>query len=589
MSFLKNLRSSVSRKNSVRSKTENSIIEKNKNNISNENCDKNSNLKHTVNKKTIIEESENSEGVVRCNTYTIVDENGRVVISENREIIPTSTSPKKTMFSKFGTFTRRKKSKSQNKEIDVKDEILNTNKNLKNGNNDDILTNSSDDPFNIFYQQSTIVHPKKSSDRDSIIEYGTYRKSKLPNDVKKQLDDLHLEAESAEKSYDDNTDDKYKTVTIKTFRKSFRDQFLTQQKEAPYNPSWFIEVDKVKNENKEKESEIDGNTKQILVFENENYRPSARSPIRNLEKSPTRSKTLAHSPSRRSSNTSMDSRSRSTTRSPLRKTRESVTSYKNTTSAYQNSQHKPNVSIKRNETFRIEQENSSEPSIRIEIKNSISPNEPGRIVPVGVAKPIPFNFQNNNNQNNSYHIDLNSRYDRSSLNDRNRNYQTSIHIRESQPNNISNHYQERSENYSTLRLPISSRTQPSSKPTGLSSQSTIRTTKPIVENYLPLTSYELLTKIKPRSTIQNQNQNTNTNLTKSNVIKESTKFSNKFTQPRNADSHTNKKQNESLTTGNINQEKTSFYIADNKAAVCKDVSNQKGSNKKRLRIKLPWR
>ncbi|GBP97313.1 hypothetical protein EVAR_73862_1 [Eumeta japonica] len=185
----------------------------------------------------------------------------------------------------------------------------------------------------------------------SSFDSSTYRKSKIPTDFKKQLKILkEPEPENVFKNMFPN------------FRRSFRDKFLQQQKETAYNPAWFVEVDTPPEPEKNQLQHRDiskENRNDLLVFENENFRPGSRSPIRELH-------------SRREP--------RNTTRSP----------------------------VKRNETFKVErlsrfdqqahkpkpEENAG--SIHIEFKNSITPHIPGRMEPVGVAKPMPSQLSYNN-------------------------------------------------------------------------------------------------------------------------------------------------------------------------------------------------
>ncbi|XP_014088348.2 uncharacterized protein [Bactrocera oleae] len=299
-------------------------------------------------------------------------------------------SKKSKVLSKFATFTKRKKTptpeKADSLEHHPSDNATNTYYKWKADGPTSAHTldyDSQSDPFNFLYEQhsslkgmqqgssSGSMHSTQSSNsstHNQPFDSSTYRKGKIPTQLKEQLSqlktqtkpDLHEDEEFTAEQ--ESAADKYKTVTLNSFRKSFREKFLLNQHNPPHNPAWFVEVEPPKSETlgpcESKENRPD-----FLVFENENYRPNSRSPVRDSkERTP-----------------------RSTSRSP----------------------------VKRNETFRMERptfdatKSSQErhkgipkpevPSIRIEIKNSIAPNMPSRIVPVGVAKPMlsPHNMQEN--------------------------------------------------------------------------------------------------------------------------------------------------------------------------------------------------
>lgn len=220
------------------------------------------------------------------------------------------------------------------------------------------------------------TYRKLSSNRASTpalnqFDSSTYRKGPMPSELKQQLQHLkHSNAGSSTKieafaeeqlpQEASNEADKYKTVTLNSFRKSFRDKFLQQHKDAAHNPAWFVEVEPPQSPSKSRERSLSKeNRTDFLVFDNDNYRPGSRSPIRDL-----------------SSRKPM----RSSTRSP----------------------------VKRNDTFKVNtplmpsraihstvtRSPTSPNSIRIELRNSITPNVPGRMVPVGVAKPMPLQANN---------------------------------------------------------------------------------------------------------------------------------------------------------------------------------------------------
>lgn len=86
----------------------------------------------------------------------------------------------------------------------------------------------------------------------------------------------------------ENEEDKYKTVTLSTYRKYFRDKYLNDQnKQPPHNPSWFVEVEKKPSPEPLPDRVIHESPQEMLVFENDNYRRNSRSPVRNA-RSPVR-------------------------------------------------------------------------------------------------------------------------------------------------------------------------------------------------------------------------------------------------------------------------------------------------------------
>ncbi|KAH8398874.1 hypothetical protein KR222_009739 [Zaprionus bogoriensis] len=291
-------------------------------------------------------------------------------------------SKKSKVFSKFSTFTKRKKTPSPEEvasyEHHPSDTATNTYYKWRSDGDRMLDYDAHADPFNFLYEQqgkgrqgaasgdsasssggggggsgSMQRQSSLGSNSSGSFDSSTYRKSKTPTHLREQLE--QLKTHSNDDLLEEDEREKYKTVTLSSFRKSFRDRLLQQQKETPHNPAWFVEVppppvqaapaSSSRRESKE-------NRPDFLVFENENYRPQSRSPLR-------------------------DRPSRAATRSP----------------------------VKRNETFRVAQPTqrhmspsptprhappaSSSASIRIEIKNSILPHSPGRLVPVGVAKPMP--------------------------------------------------------------------------------------------------------------------------------------------------------------------------------------------------------
>ncbi|XP_068142073.1 uncharacterized protein [Drosophila tropicalis] len=278
-------------------------------------------------------------------------------------------SKKSKVFSKFSTFTKRKKTPSPSEEATYEhhpsDTATNTYYKWRNDGADSRLVDydAQADPFNFLYEQQSSLKALQgdsninrqssigsNSNSSGSFDSSTYRKSKPPKHLREQLEQLktHTNADLVEdQQLEDDERDKYKTITLSSFRKSFRDRLIQQQKEDPHNPAWFVEVPQQTTASSSSDQAQHRLSKEnrpdFLVFENDNYRPQSRSPLR-------------------------DRPSRSVTRSP----------------------------VKRNETFRVTQPRKSSPSpapaapsIRIEIKNSISPHSPGRFVPVGVAKPMP--------------------------------------------------------------------------------------------------------------------------------------------------------------------------------------------------------
>ncbi|KAH8307397.1 hypothetical protein KR044_011468 [Drosophila immigrans] len=276
-------------------------------------------------------------------------------------------SKKSKVFSKFSTFTKRKKTPSPEEvasyEHHPSDTATNTYYKWRSDGDRMLDYDAQTDPFNFLYEQQSSGHKSHrpqagelqrpsslGSNSSGSFDSSTYRKSKTPTHLREQLE--QLKTQSSDDLLEEDEREKYKTVTLSSFRKSFRDRLLQQQKEAPHNPAWFVEVPPpptAATASHGRGLESKENRPDFLVFDNENYRPQSRSPLR-------------------------DRPSRSATRSP----------------------------VKRNETFRVDQpmlrhrSPSASPtppanasSIRIEIKNSILPHSPGRLVPVGVAKPMP--------------------------------------------------------------------------------------------------------------------------------------------------------------------------------------------------------
>uniref|UniRef100_A0A1I8N9X3 Uncharacterized protein n=1 Tax=Musca domestica TaxID=7370 RepID=A0A1I8N9X3_MUSDO len=397
MSFFRNLRSSITRGRSssrdttpVRSSRPGSVIS----GLSN-------------NKRRDSVESGTDSVFNRSGTFILDDEQQN---ENNGFHSNTSTLEKKSkkskVLEKFSTFTKRKKTPTPDSSAldhHPSDNATNTYYKWQADGSNSLDYDSQTDPFNFLYDQtslkslhnggsssngSTAMH-SAANERNNAPSYGskansttfdssTYRKGKMPSELKKQLEQLkqsqHLpehEDDGKDKDADGEDDDdyrkrsgfenlneadKYKTVTINSFRKSFRDKFLQQQKEAPHNPAWFVEVEppaEDAHKSQRDHSLSKENRTDFLVFENDNYRPGSRSPIRDLS-------------SRRN-------QQRSTTRSPVKR----------------NDTFKVERSYTPNNAIKTEQDTTNAPSIRIEFRNSITPHMPGRMVPVGVAKPMP--------------------------------------------------------------------------------------------------------------------------------------------------------------------------------------------------------
>ncbi|KAH8320225.1 hypothetical protein KR067_006286 [Drosophila pandora] len=310
-----------------------------------------------------------SSTLQRGDTFILPNSEEDVAPASNTSTLE-KKSKKSKVFSKFSTFTKRKKTPSPEEvasyEHHPSDTATNTYYKWRSDGADRLQDyDAQADPFNFLYKQHSSLRALQTGDsgsggvhRQSSIgsnssgsfDSSTYRKNKTPTHLREQLEQLKTHSNDdllEDQQREEDEKEKYKTVTLNSFRKSFRDRLLQQQKEAPHNPAWFVEVPAQPTAGKNLERrESKENRPDFLVFENENYRPTSRSPLR-------------------------DRPSRSATRSP----------------------------VKRNETFRVTQsslrhitpspEPVPAPSIRIEIKNSISPHSPGRFVPVGVAKPMP--------------------------------------------------------------------------------------------------------------------------------------------------------------------------------------------------------
>ncbi|KAM7356028.1 uncharacterized protein ACRADG_001895 [Cochliomyia hominivorax] len=401
MSFFRNLRSSITRGRStsrdttpVRNSRPGSVI---------------SSLNSGSGKRRDSIESRTDSLFNRSETF-ILDDPDETPCHSNCSTLE-KKSKKSKVLEKFSTFTKRKKTPPTDSaafEHHPSDNATNTYYKWQADGVNSLDYDSQNDPFNFLYDQQslkslhhnngnsvqgdslkTITTPSASS---TPFDSSTYRKGKMSADLKKQLKVLkdqdlidkendhkklnkHEPVEEDEEEECTLKSDKYKTVTLNSFRKSFREKFLQQQKDAAYNPAWFVEVEPSemsKNKRNERESSKE-NRRDLLVFENDNYRPGSRSPIRDLG-------------------------NRKNVRTPTRSP------------------------VKRNETFKVERlsrldqmdlkskPEESTPSIRIEFKNSITPHMPGRMVPVGVAKPMPSQVNNSQYYHKTETTPLNTSY-----------------------------------------------------------------------------------------------------------------------------------------------------------------------------------
>lgn len=339
MSFLRNIRNSISRGgSSTRDSTPNSR--------------RSSSVDSNPNPKDPAEIRKVGEGLQRSETFTLEDDKGKE-----------KTKKKEKVLSKFSTFTKRKKAAAPHPPME---EIQkNTYYKWRSG----IVADEEEavrDPFNVLYEQPSSLksdlsgHSDSGSHRRSAhIDTATYRKNRVPRQLREQLDQMKNQPDISEEV--ENDPDKFRTITINSFRKSFRDKFLATQNDVPHNPAWFVEVESPPGGASADRGSVKQSRPDVFVFENENYRPTSRSPGRNRTPLRTTSPLRNKSPIRGEAGHEDKLPVRSTARS----------------------------AVKRTDTFKIERPLATEPSIRIEIKNSITPNQPGRLVPVGVAKPMP--------------------------------------------------------------------------------------------------------------------------------------------------------------------------------------------------------
>lgn len=327
-------------------------------------------------------DSAGSSTLQRGDTFILPDDELQQRASDSNCSTLEKKSKKSKVFSKFSTFTKRKKTPSPEEvasyEHHPSDTATNTYYKWRSDGDRMLDYDAHADPFNFLYEQQGGHKSKQaahgggsgssadsasmqrqssqgSSSSQGSFDSSTYRKGKTPTHLREQLE--QLKTHSNDDLLEEDEREKYKTVTLSSFRKSFRDRLLQQQKETPHNPAWFVEVPPpaaapVRRESKE-------NRPDFLVFENDNYRPQSRSPLR-------------------------DRPSRSATRSPVKR---------NETFRVAQPTQRPHMSPSPTPTPPPSTTTTKQPlpasAIRIEIKNSILPHSPGRLVPVGVAKPMP--------------------------------------------------------------------------------------------------------------------------------------------------------------------------------------------------------
>lgn len=393
MSFLRKVRNSISRGNS-------STRESTPHSHRSSSIESHTTKKHNNNKRRDSIESK-PEGLQRSETFTIDNDKESILVKAK----PTKKSKG---FSKFGTYTRARKtpdpqeSHQQSVDKEVQDQ--------KNPDSPQYAweygkvadpVEAARDPFNILYEQPSSLQSDLSGHSDSSsrstkpeytsnsrkqakpIDSSTFKKNRISRHLREQLEQLKNPPEISEEI--ENDPDKFRTITINSFRRSFREKFLAKQNEVPHNPSWFVGVDPppvVEDQRPIDEDKDRRSQSRKFVYENESYRPSSRSPVRNRTPLQNMVTVRNMSPVRNAPSRPMSVRNVSPVRDvspvmPVRPARSHARS-----------------SVRRTETFRVERPPPPEPSIRIEIKNSISPNQPGRMVPVGVAKPMPSQVVN---------------------------------------------------------------------------------------------------------------------------------------------------------------------------------------------------
>lgn len=374
MSFLRKVRNSISRGNSsTRDSTPNSLRSSS--------IESQNNYKNTTNKRRDSTESR-PDGLQRSETFTI---------ENDKESILSNVKLTKKAKNKFGTYTRTRKTPDPSQSGGQGHEVKNNKGNYYAWESGTVVdpAEAARDPFNFLYEQPSSLqsdlsgysdgstsrkqsHSEHSSRNKQTqpIDSSTFKKNRVSRQLREQLEQLKNPPEITEEI--ENDPDKFRTITINSFRRSFREKFLSKQNEVPHNPSWFVGVDPPPVPSEELSEKDQDRSSNKYAYDNEYYRPTSRSPVRH--RTPLQNMTSIRNMSPvRSKPPSAPAREISPIREvhPVPPPRSAARS-----------------SVRRTETFRVERP-PPEPSIRIEIKNSISPNQPGRMVPVGVAKPMP--------------------------------------------------------------------------------------------------------------------------------------------------------------------------------------------------------
>uniref|UniRef100_A0A1B0G398 Uncharacterized protein n=1 Tax=Glossina morsitans morsitans TaxID=37546 RepID=A0A1B0G398_GLOMM len=310
----------------------------------------------------------------RSETF-ILGEEGEGRSRSNISAIEMKKLKKSKLPVKFNTFTKRKKapavsaSDKRTSEGGPTDNVENNfEKWSKDGLEQETKTAPYEFPFDEKSSQISLACGNGSvkgtvSSATCHIDSSTYQKNTMSNALRQQFEQLKNMStfvgnvdnfpEDVLKKGTDRSN-KYKTVTLNNFRKSFRERFLQQDQRAPYNPSWFVEVEPAEKTNQmPKDSQFKKKRHDLIVFDNDNYNPEARAPVDDEN-----GRTILANQS----------------------------------------------SVKRHNTFKVQRPHSSQTkksipemfkdTLHVEFKNSITPNRPGRVIPVGVAKPITSDYIN---------------------------------------------------------------------------------------------------------------------------------------------------------------------------------------------------
>uniref|UniRef100_A0A1A9V3X0 Uncharacterized protein n=1 Tax=Glossina austeni TaxID=7395 RepID=A0A1A9V3X0_GLOAU len=329
-----------------------------------------------VGNKQMINESKGSPvsqiDVVPKRTETfILGEEGEGRSGSNISAMEMKKLKKSKLPVKFNTFTKRKKAPpasapdEHSGEGGPTDNVENAfEKWSKDGLEQEAKTAAYEFPFDEKSSQISLAYGNGSvkgtvSSATCHIDSSTYQKNTMSNALRQQFEQLKKMStfvgkvdnfpEDVLKKGTDRSNN-YKTVTLNNFRKSFRERFLQQDTRAPYNPSWFVEVEPAGKTNEmPKDSQSKKKRHELIVFDNDNYKPEAHAPVHDEDR-----RTIVANQS----------------------------------------------SVKRHNTFKVQRPHSSQTKksfpemLHVEFKNSITPNRPGRVIPVGVAKPITSDYIN---------------------------------------------------------------------------------------------------------------------------------------------------------------------------------------------------